>query len=239
MLFKQVKLAKSFRWYKVDTITAVLQNLRNIIIDTPGKISIHYKCPIEPTQCLFDKDRRFPNDGIYICDGIGDLMGKLDVLSLTYSLISYPNRLERQYWDIESQGEAEIFLLSQINQFLNLIEQSKDTFDRQYFEQYYVLEWSEQDSHVDTSSSTTSSSLSMNPDPTTITTHTSTQPILTSQPLSTTSSSNYFSNLAPNPSVIFPDKSINPLIPQHQYSPNHMGNPNHQDKHKDIKTTVV
>ncbi|CAO3629589.1 unnamed protein product [Cunninghamella echinulata] len=139
---KRLQTAKRLRWYEVDTIIDVLYKLQETIFLTPGKISINYMPHFEPVQPLFDQKKRFPKGKTYLCDGIGDWTIKFHHLKLVFAMIAYPNRLERQYLNIKTKGDAELFLLEIIDDMLSSMEQDLNIFDQVEFEMYYDLQWS-------------------------------------------------------------------------------------------------
>ncbi|KAI9300391.1 hypothetical protein BJ944DRAFT_273116 [Cunninghamella echinulata] len=139
---KRLQTVKRLRWYEVDTIIDVLYKLQETIFLTPGKISINYMPHFEPVQPLFDQKKRFPEGKAYLCDGIGDWTIKFHHLKLVFALIAYPNRLERQYLNIKTKGDAELFLLEIIDDMLSSMEQDLNIFDQVEFEMYYDLQWS-------------------------------------------------------------------------------------------------
>lgn len=108
-----------FRWYRLTDLLTFVDDLRRCILESIGKIS-EVRCPpLEPLgEPPAQPNLRFPESDTFVCDGVGDWADRIDALLLARSLILYPNKLLRRYPDILTQGEAELYALHLINQFM-------------------------------------------------------------------------------------------------------------------------
>lgn len=108
-----------FRWYRLTDLLTFVDDLRRCILESIGKIS-EVRCPpLEPLgEPPAQPHLRFPESDTFVCDGVGDWADRIDALLLARSLILYPNKLLRRYPDILTQGEAELYALHLINQFM-------------------------------------------------------------------------------------------------------------------------
>ncbi|KAI8099161.1 uncharacterized protein BX664DRAFT_345260 [Halteromyces radiatus] len=149
----RMQAAGQLRWYATEDILQYVYRLRNYLIQSPGKlsptfISTHRLNPID-TSFLFDGDKRFPAQTVYICEAIGGWNDMFQRLRLLTSIIVHNNRLLRGYSNITTQGVAEMTLLRIIDEIIQAYEAAEGFIDRDAFEERYELEWQDQNNNND------------------------------------------------------------------------------------------
>lgn len=98
------------------------------------------------TQGLPAKEnQRFPSDGIYICEAIGEWGLKLDRLALMSNIMVNTNRLERRYPHVDTAGELEERGMVLIHELMRMIVDRVDFINRQTFETRYNLKWQQEE----------------------------------------------------------------------------------------------
>ncbi|KAL0092357.1 hypothetical protein J3Q64DRAFT_1672323 [Phycomyces blakesleeanus] len=140
---KRANIVSSFlHWYKIESIVDYLQSLRDYIIH-PGDDHKNIKAipTLVRTECPVGTESRFPEDGLFVCQGYGKWGLKIDIIQIFVDTIVHPKRLERSYWNLSSQGQSEEILLSLIDDLFQIIEQMSDVVDRASFEKRYGLQW--------------------------------------------------------------------------------------------------
>lgn len=135
----------NLHWYAVSTTISHLRSLRHLLmneklLDT-SKIHI-----MEGTPVPAKYDSRFPEGKSYICEGFGPWIQRLDMIHLAIYAIARPERLDRNYSDYKTIGEAEVYAIKSIDQLLcDLANESTTIITRDIFERKYDLAWSDAD----------------------------------------------------------------------------------------------
>lgn len=124
----------SLDWYSADHIVEYLHAIRFHIIHANKEI------PHLPSPSLsINKGKRFSKYASYLCEGIGAWHLKLDMINL----LLYNTKADQSIH--ESQGNADVQILSLIHQLLQSIESTKDAITQRRFEARYGLIWIEND----------------------------------------------------------------------------------------------
>lgn len=139
----RIHRAKDLNWYLASDVLKYVHELRNYILQTPGKLSPVYAPTLKPYDKLKLFQHRFPSDQYFICEGIGDWNHHLQRIQLLTSVVTNTNRILRGYEDINTVGEAETALLGGIAQVIQEYESVESLIDQAVFEDRYELTWIE------------------------------------------------------------------------------------------------
>lgn len=134
---------KSLQWYSFKDTIAYLNKLTRFIIDTPSKMS-DIRCPqLQDTMCTppADKTNRCSETDIYLCEAIGNWKIEMDLLQLGVCSFLYPKRCHRDYPLFQTQGEAEVYALKQIDMVAE--NARKYRIQQSEFESFFNLKWRE------------------------------------------------------------------------------------------------
>ncbi|KAI9027495.1 hypothetical protein CLU79DRAFT_697411 [Phycomyces nitens] len=138
---KRPLVVSSFlHWYRLEDVVAYLQNLREYVIEG-GREKEDGQPVLTRVELPVSKDLRFPETESFVCQGQGKWSLKIDTIRIFTDTIVHPKRLERNYWNLSSQGQSEATLLSLIDELLQITEQMSDVVDRASFEKRYGLQW--------------------------------------------------------------------------------------------------
>ncbi|KAI7876327.1 hypothetical protein K492DRAFT_198548 [Lichtheimia hyalospora FSU 10163] len=139
---KRVEAASTnLKWYRVQDIVVYVHGLREYIINAIGKRSETYTYKLQPVSCPAARNNRFPENEMYVCEGVGEWCRQIDQLLLLVSIIIYPNKLERQYYNLKTKGDTEMAFLDSVSHLLHEIEALNNVIDRATFETRYNLQW--------------------------------------------------------------------------------------------------
>ncbi|ORE06209.1 hypothetical protein BCV72DRAFT_228662 [Rhizopus microsporus var. microsporus] len=133
----------TLKWYRVDTIASFLHELRQYIINTPGKFSATYLPKPPKSELPASVNERFPGAEGWLCEAIGDWNAKFDCLLLAANVMVNVNRLDRKYPEYKTAGDAEYYCILSINELLHMIASPElgEVIKQSAFEQRYALEW--------------------------------------------------------------------------------------------------
>ncbi|KAI8341321.1 hypothetical protein BC941DRAFT_347068 [Chlamydoabsidia padenii] len=137
----RMEMAKQLNWYLASDVLKYVYQLRNYVLQTPGKLSQVYLPTLKPydkTKLFLD---RFPSDQHFICEGIGDWNDMIQRIQLLTSIITNTNRALRGYQGINTRGEAETALLGGIDDIIQAYESAQSFIDQETFEERYELTW--------------------------------------------------------------------------------------------------
>ena len=138
----QVQIAaRNLNWYNIQELIHAFHSVQNFFRGNSTERR-SFRNPFRELQTNppCDKNHRFPNDQVYICQGHKTWGKRLDLVFL-YASVILGNKLQREYENAGTIGEAESYLLTLIHNILVDIEHFEGLFDRQYFETHYQIEW--------------------------------------------------------------------------------------------------
>lgn len=139
---KRVEAASTnLKWYRLQDLVVYIHGLRDYIINAIGKRSESYTYKLQPVPCPASRNSRFPENELYICEGVGEWCRKMDQILLLVSIIIHPNKLDRHYYSIKTKGDAEMAFLDLVSHMLHEIEALNNVIDRNTFESRYDLKW--------------------------------------------------------------------------------------------------
>lgn len=131
----------NLKWYRLQELVAYIHGLREYMINSIGKRSEAYTYKLQPVSCPATRISRFPENEMYICEGVGDWCRQIDQLLLLVSILLHPNKLDREYYNLKTKGDAEMAFLDTVSHLLHEIEALNDVIDRSTFETRYNLKW--------------------------------------------------------------------------------------------------
>ncbi|KAG2194537.1 hypothetical protein INT47_005741 [Mucor saturninus] len=123
-------------WYKTSNLIYYLHHLRHFIIKEEGSfLALHHE-PIPATEFV-----RFPDDGSYMCEGIGDWNIHLDMILLCLNILLEVKPVEESCF--QNLIDVELKMLEKVNVLLQCTTQEHNLMTRQKFEAMYKLTWGE------------------------------------------------------------------------------------------------
>ncbi|KAI9029699.1 hypothetical protein CLU79DRAFT_786979 [Phycomyces nitens] len=137
----RAQTVSKLKWYKLTDLINYCHGVRDYVIGSTAKLSLSYMPKLQPQEPFFGQHQRFPENDIYLTEGVGEWNIRIDRLALILSTLFSTNKIERKYPDITTQGEAELVVLSCIDDLLKAIEIHSDVFDQFEFENRYELVW--------------------------------------------------------------------------------------------------
>ncbi|KAI7881166.1 hypothetical protein K492DRAFT_194549 [Lichtheimia hyalospora FSU 10163] len=148
---QRMQAISRLRWYNVSDLTECCHQLRTLLLSPEFLDNVAQDARpfhqqrltnlLQGGECPASHIQRFPIDGLYVCEGIGEWGLRVDRLQMTLHLALFPERLQRMYPNIQSPGDAELTVFDALHDILECIGGMVDVIDRNEFEERYHLNW--------------------------------------------------------------------------------------------------
>ncbi|KAI9251895.1 hypothetical protein BDA99DRAFT_425746, partial [Phascolomyces articulosus] len=134
-------ITNHLRWYRTADLITFVHQVCEFVIRSIGRMSEAYAPNLIQSECPARPNVRFPQNDLYICEGVGGWSYRINTLLLALSIVLHPNKLHRGYPEVETPGDAEMALLASAADVIGSIERLQDIIDRNTFEQRYEIQW--------------------------------------------------------------------------------------------------
>lgn len=133
---------KSYHWCRALDLIDYLHEVTEFILT---RTTEEDSSPNPPKLKYFDfplinsATTRFPETEIVLCSEFGTWKTELDLLQLSITAMCNPSRLEMNYSDYKTEGEAEAYALKKVNVILHRV--GVDCWEQEGFERNCNLLW--------------------------------------------------------------------------------------------------
>ena len=145
-LDRYTKVLLKLPWYRVDNLTLLLLGLRkvNFSIVEQRQQALERLNSLE-VHIPFGPDRRFVDDDLYICEGLGDWPRKFQQLKLALSYKERDLRSNKEEGNVplhfSSSQDAHVAFWNATTSIMDQLKRLDDVYDTETFEARFKLRW--------------------------------------------------------------------------------------------------